>query len=291
MEDDDAEDDTCECQKFESTPHQTFGRRKERMNEYVRYYDSVFEKPDWWLCDEPGEFTEESGLCKYVYSILQRFIRGDLHWFNLMVKHEAFETFCKEMEKIRDQFVLLPFWCLCDGMVSGTGRMQHRQMIVACELESSFKDIWKYKIRYEFPNSGRAKKCVQIQDPFHLARAIVYVSQRKAVWDGRIPTNLTDSGQLSHFHMNRPLHEHSIAFQCTLFPGGIQKLLLEQNGNKNVVHWENESVHVCVQWYKKQWGVPIHVTGRKFINCLIPLDRQYKSTEEHTSLYLTKSKP
>ncbi|GFT07057.1 hypothetical protein NPIL_520331 [Nephila pilipes] len=85
-------------------------------------------------------------------------------------------------------------------------------MIVDGELESSFKDIWKYKTRYEFPNSGRAKKCVQIQDPFHLARAIVY-------------------------------------------------------------------------WYNKQWGVPIHVTGR--INCVIPLDRRYKPTKEHTSLYLT----
>ncbi|GFS29881.1 hypothetical protein NPIL_235181 [Nephila pilipes] len=46
MEDEDAEDDTCECQKFDSTPHQMFGRRKESMNEYVGFYDSLFEKPD-----------------------------------------------------------------------------------------------------------------------------------------------------------------------------------------------------------------------------------------------------
>ncbi|GFS96495.1 hypothetical protein NPIL_397921 [Nephila pilipes] len=26
-----AEDETCECKKFKSTPHQMFGRRKERM--------------------------------------------------------------------------------------------------------------------------------------------------------------------------------------------------------------------------------------------------------------------
>ncbi|GFU28386.1 uncharacterized protein NPIL_173231 [Nephila pilipes] len=177
--------EASEFKKFESTLHQIFGRRKERLNEYVGFYDSVFENPDW------------------------------------------------EMENIWDQFVLLPFWCLYDGMVSGMGRTQHRHMIVACELESSFKDIWKYEIRYEFPNSGRAKKCVQIQDPFHLARAIVYVSQRKAGCDGRIPTDLTDSGQLSHFRMNRPLHENSIVFLFPLFPGGIQKLLLE---SKNVVN-------------------------------------------------------
>ncbi|GFT14529.1 TTKRSYEDQ domain-containing protein [Nephila pilipes] len=97
-----------------------------------------------------------------------------------MVKHDAFQTFCKEMEKNRDQFVLLSFWYLCDDMVSDTGHAQHRHMIVVCQQESSFKDIWKYKIRYEFLNSGRAKKCVKIQDPFHLSRAIVYVSQGKA---------------------------------------------------------------------------------------------------------------
>ncbi|GFT07059.1 c2H2-type domain-containing protein [Nephila pilipes] len=115
------EDDTCECQKFESTPHQMFGRLKERMNEYVGFYDSVFEKHDWWRCDNPVEFIEASGFGKDVYGILQHFTRGDLVWLNLVVKHDAFETFCKEMEKIRDQFVLLPFWCLCNGMKSGTG--------------------------------------------------------------------------------------------------------------------------------------------------------------------------
>ncbi|GFT83586.1 uncharacterized protein NPIL_106641 [Nephila pilipes] len=247
-------EEVCECKNFESIPHQMLGRRKERMNEYVGFYDSVFENPDWWRCDDPVEFTEASGLGKDVYGILQRFTRGDLVWFHLMVKHDAFEAFCKDMGKIRGQFALLPFWCLCDGMVSGTGRTQHRHMIVACELESAFKDIWQYKIRYDFPNSGRAKKCVKIQDAFHLARAIVYVSQRKAGCDGRIPTDLTEAGQLSHFHMNRPFHEHSIAFLCTLFPGWIQLLLLQQNRNKDVVRWESESVCVRDQWFHKKWG-------------------------------------
>ncbi|GFT17198.1 uncharacterized protein NPIL_22011 [Nephila pilipes] len=279
--------EVCECKKFESIPHQMLGRRKERMNEYVGFYDSIFENPDWWQCDDPVEFTEASGLGKDVYGILQRFTRGDLVWFHLMVKHDAFETFCKEMGKIRGQFALLPFWCLCDGMVSGMGRTQHRHMIVACELESAFKDIWQYKIRYDFPNSGRAKKCVKIQDAFHLARSIVYVSQRKAGCDGRIPTDLTEAGPLSHFHMNRPLHEHSIAFLCTLFPGGIQQLLLEQNRNKDVVRWESESVCVRDPWFHKKWGVPIRVTGWKFINCVIPLDRRYQLTEEHTAQYLS----
>ncbi|GFT64770.1 uncharacterized protein NPIL_25251 [Nephila pilipes] len=127
-----------------------FEGRKERMNEYNRFYDSIFENPNWWQCDEPEEFTETSGLGKD-----------------------------GEMEKIRDQFVLIPLWCLCDGLVSGTCQTQHRHIIVAFELESSFKDIWLYKIRYKFQNSGRAKKRVKIQDAFHLARAIVNMSQRK----------------------------------------------------------------------------------------------------------------
>ncbi|GFU58855.1 hypothetical protein NPIL_231051 [Nephila pilipes] len=46
IEDDDVEDETCECKKFESTPHQMFGRRMERLNEYVRFYDSILEKHD-----------------------------------------------------------------------------------------------------------------------------------------------------------------------------------------------------------------------------------------------------
>ncbi|GFU20257.1 uncharacterized protein NPIL_480041 [Nephila pilipes] len=109
IEDDDAEDETCECKKFKSTPHQMFGRRKERLNEYVGFYDSVFEKPDMLLYDDPVEFTEASCLGKDVYGIVQRYFRGDLVWFHILVKHDAFQTFCKEMEKIRDQFVLLLF--------------------------------------------------------------------------------------------------------------------------------------------------------------------------------------
>ncbi|GFT96417.1 uncharacterized protein NPIL_183101 [Nephila pilipes] len=98
--------EACECKKFESTPHQMFGRRKERLNEYVGFYDSrLFENPDWWRWDDSVEFTKASGLGKYVYGILQRFTRRDLVWFHIRVKHDAFQTFCKEMEKIRYQFV------------------------------------------------------------------------------------------------------------------------------------------------------------------------------------------
>ncbi|GFU06909.1 uncharacterized protein NPIL_304351 [Nephila pilipes] len=122
MEDDDAEDETCECKMIKSKPHQMFGRRKERLNEYVGFYDSIFEKPDMWLYDDPVEFTEARGLGKDVYGIVQCYFRGDLVRFHILVKHNAFQTFSKEMEKIRDQFFLLPFWCLCDGLVNGTDR-------------------------------------------------------------------------------------------------------------------------------------------------------------------------
>ncbi|GFT85346.1 uncharacterized protein NPIL_70392 [Nephila pilipes] len=73
-EDDEEEEATSaevfECKKLESTPLQMLGRRKERMNEYVGFYDSVFENSDWWRCDDPVEFTEASGLGKDVYGIL-----------------------------------------------------------------------------------------------------------------------------------------------------------------------------------------------------------------------------
>ncbi|GFS67053.1 uncharacterized protein NPIL_230021 [Nephila pilipes] len=219
--------------------------------------------------------------------MVQRYLTGDLNWFLIMVKYDAFNIFFQEMESIRDQFVVLPFWYLCDGLVSGTGRTQHRHMIVACEPESSFEDIWKHKVRYEFPRSGAAKKCVKIQDLFHLERTILYVSQRKAACDGKIPKTLNDLDQMSHFHMNRPLHDHSIAFLCTLFPGGMEDLLLEQNSNKNVVGWKEASVSVLDQWGHSKWVVPIHVTGWKFLNCKIPLDPHYEPTEETTPLYLT----
>ncbi|GFX70891.1 uncharacterized protein TNCV_1688741 [Trichonephila clavipes] len=175
------------------------------------------------------------------------------------------------MEKIRDEFVLLPFWCLCDGL---EGKVQHRHMILACEPESSFKDIWKHKIRYDFPNKGRAKKCAKIRDAFHLARTIVYVSQPKAMCDAGIPENVEEGNHTSHFHINRPMHEHSIPFLCTLFPNGIERLLVEQNGRKNVVLWDIHAQRGPDMWRHLKWVVPIKVTGWKFIHCQVPFNGQ-----------------
>ncbi|GFW62908.1 uncharacterized protein TNCV_4452571 [Trichonephila clavipes] len=84
------------------------------------------------------------------------------------------------MEKIGDQCVILPFWCLCDGLVNEKGKIKHRHMILICKPESSFENIWKEKIRYEFPNSGRGKKCIKIKHAFHLVRTMMYVNQPKS---------------------------------------------------------------------------------------------------------------
>ncbi|GFY56117.1 uncharacterized protein TNIN_277681 [Trichonephila inaurata madagascariensis] len=258
---------TCD---FISMPHYMHDRCKDPT--YVGFYDSVFEKPDMW--PRGIEFSEASGLGKDVHGIIQRYLSQDMDLFHIMVKHDAFPIFCREMEQIRDEFVLLPFWCLCDGL---EGKIQHRHMILACEPESSFKEIWKHKIRYNFPNQGRAKKCVKIRDAFHLARTIVYVSQPKAMCDGRIPENVGEGKCTSHFHINRPMHEHSIVFLCTLFPNGIERLLAEQNGNKNVVLWDIHAQRSPDKWRHLRWVVPIKVTGRKFIHCQVPFNGQEES--------------
>ncbi|GFW25986.1 uncharacterized protein TNCV_3316581 [Trichonephila clavipes] len=210
-----------------------------------------------------------------------------MEWFHIMVKHDAFPVFCREMEKIRDEFVLLPFWCLCDGMED---KIQHRHMILACEPESSFKDIWKHKIRYDFANKGRAKKCVKIRDAFHLARTIVYASQPKAMCDGRITEKVEGEKHTSHFHISRPMLAHSIAFLCTLFPNGIQRLLAEQNGSKNVVLWDIHAECVRDKWRNLKWVVPIKVTGWKFILCQIPFNGQeerYLTLHGDKKIYFT----
>ncbi|GFW95402.1 uncharacterized protein TNCV_2971241 [Trichonephila clavipes] len=253
---------TCECKYFISLPHSMHDHSKDPT--YVGFYDSVFEKHDMW--PRGLEFSEASGLGKDVHGIIRRYLSQDMDWFHIMVKHDAFPIFFRNMEKIRDEFVLLPFWCLCDGMED---KIQHRHMILACEPESSFKDIWKHKICYDFPNKGRAKECVKIPDAFHLARTIVYVSQPKAMCDVRIPEKVEEGKHTSHFHINGPMHVHSIVFLCTLFPNGIERLLSEQNGSKNVVLWDIHAECVRDKWRSLKWVVHIKVTGWKFIHCQI----------------------
>ncbi|GFV98935.1 uncharacterized protein TNCV_3389981 [Trichonephila clavipes] len=166
-------------------------------------------------------------------------------------------------------------------------------MILACEQESSFNDIWKHKIRYDFPNKGHAKKCVRIRDAFHLARTIVYVSQPKAMCDAGIPENVEEGNHTSHFHINKPMHEHSSVFLCTLFPNGVERLLSEQNGRKNMVLWDIHAEHVRDKWRNLKWVVPIKVTDWKFIHCPVPFlgeayltlygDKKYIKTRKFSS--------
>ncbi|GFX74865.1 uncharacterized protein TNCV_3655031 [Trichonephila clavipes] len=165
-------------------------------------------------------------------------------------------------------------------------KVQHRHMIIACELQGQFEFVWKRKFRYNIQN-GQAKKRIQIENVFHLVRTIAYVSRQTASCDERIFKNLKESNQTSHFYINRLMHEHSIAFLCTLFPDGIEKLLLEQNRSKNVLNWEEAAVRVRDRNRHLIWAVPIKMTGWKFLNCAIPLDRQFEPTEEETALYLS----
>ncbi|GFS84888.1 hypothetical protein TNCV_528381 [Trichonephila clavipes] len=66
--------------------------------------------------------------------------------------------------------------------------------------------------------------------------------------------------------------------------GGIEKLLWEQVGNKNVSGWEKMIKRTSDEWGHFKWNVPIHVTGWKFLNCVIPFHPRYEETEEWTPL-------
>ncbi|GBN64430.1 hypothetical protein AVEN_83588-1 [Araneus ventricosus] len=233
-----------------------------------------------WIEAGGVKFDARFGLGPDVYAIVQRYLKGDMHWFHLMVKHNAFDTFVSALTPIKDQFVVLSYWCLCDGLKGENGQRQtHRHMIVACELESTFAQDLAHKVRI---SNNRAKLNVPIKDVHHLFRTIAYVSQPRASCDRGLPDDLeAEEGSLSHFYLSHSVSEHVIAFACTLVPGGIESLLVEQNRNKNVVDWEGDAVK-----RPRKWKVPISITDFRFQNCVIPVDKQYEPTEEETDFCL-----
>ncbi|GFY56160.1 hypothetical protein TNIN_94941 [Trichonephila inaurata madagascariensis] len=62
------------CRDFQPMPREMQNRRKDRLSEYVGFYDSLFEKPEMW--EEGVEF--QNGLGKDVWGIVQRYLRQDL---------------------------------------------------------------------------------------------------------------------------------------------------------------------------------------------------------------------
>ncbi|GBL54387.1 hypothetical protein AVEN_118837-1 [Araneus ventricosus] len=273
-----------ECKNFQSVPRQWFGRSRDRLSECVNFYESVLERPDQY--PSAIEFTDQSGLGRDVYGIVQRYLQEDLQWYHLMVVHENFDNFLNAMEEIRDQMFLLPFWCLCDGLT--LNRRTHRHMIIAYEPEAPFKHLWMTRVRYNFADGGRGKSSICIKSAFHLIRTIQYVSQRKASCDGtRIHDEIQDDFAYSHFYINRELHEHAIAWMSTMFSGGMESLLREQNRNKNVVGWLQSVQKIRDANYNVKYGVPVGKTGFKFQKCVLPLAPWYEPTEETTPLQLS----
>ncbi|GFW52995.1 uncharacterized protein TNCV_2803031 [Trichonephila clavipes] len=104
------------------------------------------------------------------------------------------------------------------------------------------------------------------------------------------PRNVEEGNHTSHFHINRPMHEHTIAFLCTLFSNEIERLLLEQNGRKNVVQWDIHAQRGPDKWRHLKWKVPIKVTGWRFIHCQVPFNVQeerYLTLQGDKKIYFT----
>ncbi|GFT63132.1 hypothetical protein TNCV_1801901 [Trichonephila clavipes] len=47
-EEETVEEEACGCRDFQPVPREMQGRRKDRLGEYVGFYDSLFEKPEMW---------------------------------------------------------------------------------------------------------------------------------------------------------------------------------------------------------------------------------------------------
>ncbi|CAL1298296.1 unnamed protein product [Larinioides sclopetarius] len=195
------------CRNFKPKSRELFGHRKDRMNEYVGLYDPCFEKPEMWETNVKI-FNEKSGIKNDLIGIMDRFLRDDMYWYHLMIKNDMFPTFIEEMKKISGEIVVLPYWCLCDGLTKK--RIVHRHMILACEKESSFYKIWRDDVKFEEKNSGKCKDRRKITDLFHLMNTIQYVSQRKASCDGRRIRNEVDenNSRQAHFYLNNHLPDH-----------------------------------------------------------------------------------
>ncbi|GFX71124.1 hypothetical protein TNCV_3648891 [Trichonephila clavipes] len=120
-------------------PWEMYGRRKVREG----FYDSVFKKPDLW--EEGIEF--DNGLGKDVWGIIQRYLKGDLVWFHIMVKHNNFDTFyemyalsrkqqnmLKEIKKVKQEWVMDQKRILSAKL---------NEMKAKNDLIQREKDIWK----------------------------------------------------------------------------------------------------------------------------------------------------
>ncbi|GBN22502.1 hypothetical protein AVEN_13887-1 [Araneus ventricosus] len=70
----------CEdmCRKFRHYPRDMRGRVKDRLSEFVGFYDSIFEKPEMWRVPKGVKLNARCGFGNGVYAIVQRYLKEDL---------------------------------------------------------------------------------------------------------------------------------------------------------------------------------------------------------------------
>ncbi|GFU15924.1 uncharacterized protein TNCV_2368521 [Trichonephila clavipes] len=85
-EEETVEEEVCGCKDFQPMPREMQGRRKDRLSEYVGFYDSLFEKPE--MSEEGIEL--QAALGKDVWGSVERYLRQYLVWFHIMIRREMY---------------------------------------------------------------------------------------------------------------------------------------------------------------------------------------------------------
>ncbi|GFT27488.1 hypothetical protein TNCV_1275801 [Trichonephila clavipes] len=81
-EEEDSEEEVCGCKHFQPVLREMQGRRKDRLSEYVGFYDSLLEKSEMW--EEGIKF--QNGLGKDVWGIVHRYLSKTWWGFTLWKK-------------------------------------------------------------------------------------------------------------------------------------------------------------------------------------------------------------
>jgi hypothetical protein len=134
------------------------------------------------------EFTTNSGLSDAVVWIrkYEYYKEYNYYWAHISIRACAFNNFLYEFTKIKTEFCIIPYWCLCDGETTKHDDIlytAHRHMIIVCKSEDVFHKAWK-NVRSDSQFQGkrydRFRVQTKIRNVLHLLHTINYVGGTKS---------------------------------------------------------------------------------------------------------------
>lgn len=213
---------TRNCSRQAAEKNKIYNNRAELMSKYVNMSEIPFDD-----------------ICGIESMWLQMYVYGKYKWFHFSIRLLLWEKFVEIAENNCNMFLVLPYWCLCNGGKADRLEYHHRHSIVYVrdEDEKAFRKLMD-NIKFEnrkssmLNSSGKrmySKFLRPIRDAKHMMNTLRYISSSRSMCcemnggGGRLPyRGIQGEERRCHYYIGKHMNPHCLLGMALCIPDGFQ---------------------------------------------------------------------